>query len=277
MKHVVSFSGGLCSFWAAHRVISKFGPADVVLLFADTLMEDEDLYRFLGDACRVLQVPVTRIADGRTPWQLFTDQHMMGNSRVDLCSRILKRDLLHSWFRTNCDITTDVLYLGIDWTEDHRLLRSRKRLPDWKIEAPMCEPPLWNKCQMIKELKTLGIEPPRLYSYGFPHNNCSGFCVKAGQAQFALLLKSFPEKYAWHEAQEEQFRAQVGKNVSILRDRRGGQVRPLSLREFRSWVEAGKYDHHEWGGCGCAVDVDDTELSPLQEQTTLPSVEETTA
>ncbi len=48
MKHIVNFSGGICSFWAAHRVIQKHGVKDVVLLFADTLIEDDDLYAFRG-------------------------------------------------------------------------------------------------------------------------------------------------------------------------------------------------------------------------------------
>jgi len=51
MKHVVQFSGGLCSFWAAHRVIAQHGRENVTLLFADTNMEDEDLYRFNQEAC----------------------------------------------------------------------------------------------------------------------------------------------------------------------------------------------------------------------------------
>lgn len=71
MKHVVNFSGGICSFWAAHRVIAKHGPQDVTLLFADTLMEDWDLYRFLDEAGAVLGVPVTRCAEGRSVWEVF--------------------------------------------------------------------------------------------------------------------------------------------------------------------------------------------------------------
>jgi hypothetical protein len=46
VKHVINFSGGLCSFWAAHRVVAKHGTSDVILLFADTLIEDEELYEF---------------------------------------------------------------------------------------------------------------------------------------------------------------------------------------------------------------------------------------
>ncbi len=50
MKHVVMFSGGLASWAAAKRVAAENGTDALVLLFSDTLMEDEDLYRFLDQA-----------------------------------------------------------------------------------------------------------------------------------------------------------------------------------------------------------------------------------
>jgi hypothetical protein len=49
-RHVVNFSGGVGSWAAARRVIARYGRSNVVLLFADTLGEDADLYRFLIEA-----------------------------------------------------------------------------------------------------------------------------------------------------------------------------------------------------------------------------------
>lgn len=253
MRHVVSFSGGACSFWAAKRVVDAHGPGSVTLLFADTMMEDEDLYRFNTEASAFLGVPITRIADGRTPWEVFDAEGMLGNSHVDLCSRILKRDLLAMWERENLLEMTSILYVGLDWTEEHRLDRLRIRKPGWRIEAPMCEPPYWDKCRMLDELRNIGITPPRLYSMGFPHNNCGGFCIKAGQAHFARLLKAMPDRYAFHEAQEEALRKRLG-DVSIMKDRRGGTNKRLTMRDFRHRVETGDYDREDWGGCGCAID-----------------------
>ena len=254
LSNVVSFSGGICSFWTASRVVERFGKENVTLLFADTHMEDEDLYRFNGEASEYLGVPLTVISDGRTPWQVFEDEGMMGNSRVDLCSRILKRELLDEWHRANCLEFTTTMYVGIDWTEEHRLHRLRARKSGWKIEAPMCESPLWDKCRMQTELRKIGIEPPRLYKMGFPHNNCGGFCIKAGQAHFAHLLKTMPERYATHEANEEAMRSRLG-DVSIMKDRRGGKLATLTLKMLRERIERGEsFDRHEWGGCGCAID-----------------------
>ena len=50
MQHVVMFSGGAGSWMTAKRVAEKHGTDNLILLFADTLIEDEDLYRFLDEA-----------------------------------------------------------------------------------------------------------------------------------------------------------------------------------------------------------------------------------
>jgi len=44
--------------------------------------------------------------------------------------------------------------------------------------------------------------------------------------------------------------------VAILRDRRGGTTRPMTLREFRERIQAQPdlFDADEWGGCGCFTD-----------------------
>lgn len=75
--HVVQYSGGIGSWAATQRVIAEHGAEDLVLLFADTRAEDDDLYRFLRDSAAQIGVPVTVVADGRTPFQLFRDQRFL--------------------------------------------------------------------------------------------------------------------------------------------------------------------------------------------------------
>lgn len=260
MKHVVMFSGGIGSWAAAKRVVEQHGPDDVTLLFTDTSMEDADLYRFLSDASIGLRVPVTRIAEGRTPWQVFFDSRFMGNSRVDPCSRVLKRELSEDWLVANCDPADTTVYVGIDWTEEHRFtaLAARWAVKGWTYRAPLCEPPLVTKAAMFRELGAAGIEPPRLYKLGFSHNNCGGFCIKAGHGHFALLLRTLPDRYLHHEEQEQALRAHLGKDVSILADRTGdGVKKPLTLRDFRERIEMGHQpDLFDIGGCGCFVDAE---------------------
>ena len=257
--HIVHYSGGICSFFAAKRVVDKMSPAHIILLFADTKIEDEDTYRFLHEGAKYLGLVVTVIADGRTPWEVFKHERYIGNTRADPCSKILKRELLDAWSAQF--YPKAIHYFGLDWTEEHRLERLRDRLladrgiPPERIQAPMTWKPLIDKPDMLFELVKLGIKPPRLYDFGFFHGNCGGFCVKSGQAQFRLLLLTMPERYKHHEEQEEEMRQFLGKDVSILRDRRGGTTKTLTLKQFRERIESGgSHDKHDHGGCGCAID-----------------------
>lgn len=255
MKRIVQFSGGLCSWMAAKRVVERFGVDDVTLLFADVLIESPGLYRFLTQAAVNVGLPVTRIADGRTPWQVFKDwgnKGFLGNSRVDICSQVLKRELCRAWVNSNCFMEPTIIYVGISWDEG-RIDEIRERWLPWEVDAPMCDAPFLTKCDMMKAALAAGLELSEAYTDGFPHDNCGGGCVKAGMAHFALLYKIRPAVYAEWERNEEDVRQHIGQDVSILKDRRGGVTTPMTLATFRGRIETGDYDKEEWGGCGCGV------------------------
>ena len=74
MEHIVSLSGGTASAVAADRVLNKYGHEFTTLWFADTLWEDEDLYRFLKDLESRWEKKIVRFTDGRTPLQLAEEQ-----------------------------------------------------------------------------------------------------------------------------------------------------------------------------------------------------------
>lgn len=255
----------------------------MTLIFADTQMEDEDLYRFLGEAvANVLEWPTpppikvlrelaakigeakispegcagefVMIADGRDPWEVMRDHNCIAKPRMDMCSQELKRDLLDKWREENTDAETCTVHFGMDWTECYRLERVSELLAPWKCASyATTERPILAKPKMLEWLRREGIRPPRLYEMGFPHNNCGGFCIKAGQAHFAHLLRMMPDRYRYHEGKEEEMRQRVG-DYSILRDRTGGTTKTLTLRQLRERIEAqGEFDAFEWGGCGCAL------------------------
>lgn len=263
MQHVVQFSGGLASLITAKRVIDKHGRDDVTLLFADTKTEDCDLYRFVRDCEQYLGVSVTTIEDGRDIWQVFDDTSFIGNSRIDACSRVLKREPLERWREANCSPDNSVFYIGFDWTEGHRAKRLLEYVKPWKYEFPLFEKPLYTKTGMIAWAESEGLKIPRLYKMGFDHNNCGGACVKAGHAQWRHLLKTMPDRYAYHETKEMEWRAKHGDRA-ILRSRTGGESRPLTLKEFREEIQSNPtatlFDE-EWGGCGCATDYGDDDSS----------------
>jgi hypothetical protein len=254
MKHVVQFSGGVGSWAAAKRAAERYGTADIVLLFADVMDEHPDLYRFLDEAAAHIGVQVTRISDGRTPRQVMRDERMIGNSGKDPCSKILKRQLLDRWRKANCDPASTICHIGIDWTESHRFEGFRDRIAPWKADAPLLWAPMLSKVDAMQWLAREGIELPLLYRVGFSHNNCGGACIKAGQGQWAKLLRFNPELYAEWEDWEQEMREVVGDH-SILRDRsRSAQTQVLTLREFRRRVkDGGRIDQLELGGCGCGI------------------------
>lgn len=257
MKHIVMFSGGIGSWAAAKRVVKKHGSKYVTLLFADTLIEDPDLYRFIDEAAENMGASLVKLKDGRTPWEVYRSERFLGNSRIDPCSKLLKRVPIERWLKSNCEPEETQIYVGIDWSEEHRFVRVRERNASkgWIYNAPLCEPPFLSKQEMFESLESDGIRRPKLYSLGFAHNNCGGFCCKAGQGHFANLLRTMPELYNYHELEEESLRKHLGKDVSIMLDRRGGARKPLTMREFRARLEKGlSEDHFEVGGCGCFTD-----------------------
>lgn len=293
------FSGGLLSYATGKRLAGRgVTPA---LLFTDTLIEDEDLYRFVVEAgADVLGVPHDRwarllpvlasippmdrpeeraghlvrlaaaatdavpglhwVQDGRDPWQVFADERYLGNSRVAGCSHRLKQDVARAWLEANRDPADTVIHVGIHYSEADRFTGTGSKkgarelwLP-WRCEAPMCEPPYLSEDELRADLAAAGIRRPRLYDLGFAHNNCGGFCVRAGHGHFRTLLEQLPERFAYHDRRERELRAELGKDVTILRDRRGGVTRPLPLAEFRRRVEVGwQPDLFDVGGCGCFI------------------------
>ncbi len=262
MKHIVNFSGGFCSFWAAHRTVERYGKENTILLFADVLIEDSELYEFNQRASDVLEVPITRVCYGLTPWELFEKEGLIGNARFPICSVRLKREPLNEWMEANAKMGEDAVVLGFDWTEAHRVEAFQKAHPAWIVEAPMLEAPRWDKCRMTEEARKLGFTVPKLYGLGFPHNNCGGRCVRAGISHWVHLLRHMPERFAeWEESERktmESFQARGITPLTMLKDRRGGKASALTLAELRKRVAAGEeFDRFDWGGCGCGGDAPD--------------------
>jgi hypothetical protein len=298
--HLIQMSGGTGSWATARRVRDSWydedGDDTMTLLFADTLIEDADLYRFLIEAaCDIIgidppagllaaceriprvsldtiddrkaflaklqreaneQVPgLMWVSDGRTPWETFYAKRYLGNSLVDPCSTLLKRELLRAWIEDHREPDDTIVHLGIDWSEIHRFEKAKPNWIPWRVEAPLTEKPLIGKAEINAALRERDIELPRLTALGFPHNNCGGFCVKAGMGQFVHLLRNDPELFAYHEEEERRFRAWIQKDVTILHQTRGGVKHFVSLQELRERTEAGEQLGRDMsGGCGCAID-----------------------
>lgn len=266
MKFVSNFSGGACSFWALKREIERHGKENVVPIFADTLIESQDLYDFNRRVEDTLQIGITRICVGLTPWQLFRKEGLIGNDRFPICSTKLKREPLNAWMGMNYSLDDQFDFtrpqatasLGFDWTEQHRVSDFQAQWPRWRLSAPMTQAPFWDKCRIIEETVKLGYKRSLLYELGFPHDNCGGACVKAGISHFVQLYHRLPLVFKqWRDEELETqacFKARGIENweYTVLKDRRGGTTKPLSLASLEHRILAGEtFDKYDWGGCGC--------------------------
>lgn len=257
MKHVVSVSSGLGSayLWS---VVHAAHP-DCVAVFADVNGEHVDNYRFLGAVqAHVGGKLVILDNGGRTIWDVFEKERFLGNSRVDICSRELKRKPIQRWLEANCDPADTTMHIGIDWTEEHRIPGNRRgwaRL-GWTTAYLLADRDL-DKNSALDWCTAAGISPPELTVRGWPHANCGGGCVRSGMGQFAALHRDDPAEYAKWEAGEARIQGVVGKPVTILRSRKGGKATPLSLTALRPLIASGEVKPNiADGSCRC-MDMDD--------------------
>jgi hypothetical protein len=248
------YSGGATSYGAAKRCIERYGRARVELLFADTREEDPTTYRFLVQTAALLNVPLRLVTLVKLMLDVFEEHRYIGNSMRDVCSRVLKREPLKQYMAEHHDPSQDLIAVGFEWTEGARMATAAPLWSPWTAISPLAEKPYVEKCTILAELQAAEIELPILYEWLFPHANCGGACVKAGISQWVRLLEVNPWLYSYHEGRELRWQQVTGLPNTILKDRRGGVAKPMSLRELRLRYEAGeRFDRNDWGGCGCFV------------------------
>ena len=333
-KCIVMYGGGLTSYEVARRSVEFYGPENTEIWFADTRTEDEDLYRFNRDVEFLVGKKIRTFDQKMDIWDVFHKQRFLGNSRIDPCSKYLKRvplrrTLEQEFPHFHCNICLTkwqkggalvqletfgggiedikvcdncskqdksynaavskyiqcsenksldktqlrvlskefenrierchekgefaLIVLGMDIIQDcDRLFRAERYWKPFKVWFPLAEKPFVNKIDIINQLAERGVQPPRLYAEGFEHNNCGGFCVKAGMGQMAHLYKRIPERYLYHEQKEQEFQEFIGEKVTILSRTVKGVRHNLSLRELRFRIEAGEdFSFSKGMACAC--------------------------
>lgn len=218
------------------------------------------------------------IADGRSPWDVFFDEKVIGNTRIDPCSKILKRELGLSWITANCDPSVTALIFGIGWDEEHRFRTDR---PDPKtgkhrgvqpryselgwphVEAPLLSKPWLTDIDLRAWARLEGLPVSPSYGEGFDHDNCGGGCVKAGEGPWAHFLNVRPDSYRIWEGHEVAFNASrpgrrrqtvLAPERVVGTDDKGRPIYkrvPISLTEFREQIEAGAQIDLFSGQRGC--------------------------
>lgn len=265
--HIVSFSGGAASFAVACQLVEKYGKDKVILVFCDTSIEDEDLYRFVDECTLKLDVEIIKLKDGRTPWKVFEDHRYQGNSRTAHCTVDLKGAIFARWIQKEYSNPNEcVIYFGFDWSEKHRLETAKKNWNPYWCQAPLTLPPYLNRHQVFQYMDDYDIEIPKLYKLGFTHNNCGGFCVKAGKGHFANLLAKLPDVYKHHEKEQENLMKKIGPTIKpFLKEMINRKVYYLTLKDFRESIEAGKVFTKETEGCNCFSNLDANGIQEMLE------------
>lgn len=248
MIHISSYSGGGASWYTSELLAEQFGKENVINLFADTLIEDEDTYRFIDETTEKSEIKLVRVADGRDPWDVFRDVRWIGNSRVAQCSTLLKQKMCKDWVKENYSPDECIVYVGIDWTEAHRMDDIREGWKPYRAEAVLTEPPYIDKDLIFDKMAEQGIRKPRLYEMGFSHNNCGGFCVRAGKGHFINLLQKMPERYLYHEAKEQETRDYLdNQDVSILSNSYFSHYEMREVKEEEDENQSKMFEQSELG------------------------------
>ncbi len=259
MKHLISIGGGFSStIELPLAVIEKYGADNVDMVIACLKGESPDLWRLVKECERLTGKEVARISyspdDMRgysvnAPeskwwgiWDVFFQEKRMGSSLADPCSRVLKRETLRAYILRHYSPSDTILHVGITAHEIDRMMAIKRNWGSigYPVEADLADLPTngttTERCQQM-----LGWTP-RLYEWGASHNNCGGFCVKAGHAQMARLLWYDPDLYAYHEGYELLFQQTFDTDATIMRDRAtvNGVTTstPLSMRAFRERMQA---------------------------------------
>ena len=235
MKHIVSISGGSGSAVAADRVLNRYQKEDVILWFSDTGWEDEDLYRFLIDLENRWKHDIIRHWDGRTPLDVAEQRQLIPNSMIAPCSHELKQIPFKKFLKTFEGAPVTV-HLGMDWTEEHRHARPKATYEEFEgvtVDFPLTWNPLANIAYHTT-IKSWGIEPPRLYSLGFPHNNCGGRCIRQGIKEWLRLKETFPDRFEEVKKWERSQRRKGGPRAkrAILKQSKNGVAKPITLAQL---------------------------------------------
>lgn len=256
---VVHVSGGGQSAMCLSRCIGWYGKSRVRAVFANTNTEAPDLYDFLESLENHFGIEIDCLNnEGQDIWDVF-DKHGVITVRKSggacKASVELKQKPLHEYMKKH-DPAKTAIAIGMSWQEKDRQERCIKRpgLSDYQLIFPLNEKPFLSDCDVLDELRSMGLDLPSIYNKGYPHNNCGGGCVLAGIHQWHGLLKDYPERFAYHEERERLWQEKNGYDFTVLRDRRGDRTkaRPYTLEQFRIDIQNGRKVPGDFRtGCGC--------------------------
>lgn len=286
-KFFFLYSGGHGSFIAS--LLLKYWNIPTKYYFTDTFYEHPTLYKFLNQSLAILHdieplsnwcTEVPRLAlwkerreylttemnklqeyypnfiydhAGISLWELFEKKRYLANTRVDTCSASLKRKVKDKYLSNNISADT-YIGVGIGLWEKHRLDKLNGNSIKYRYHNPFVDCDAFENTY-LEQVYTVypQLEKPYLYTINAPHNNCSGFCVKAGLLQYKNLLEKNRDLYLEHEENEQELYRRVPTVKPFLRKKKNTQIYYITLQQYRIMLEnnldIGEFE--DWGSCSC--------------------------
>lgn len=263
MIYYVSLSGGAGSTVALQRAVDRYGIENVVAVFADTNSEHASLYASLTHL-KTVHLPDVEYVwlsnDGLNIWDVFDKfAYIKKGGTGCKASLELKKKPLDKYMIERFGVGGCVKVSGLDHTEQDRIERFDRvhKAMGFDTWHPLNEPPYMTPCDQVNQLIEWGFPDQKMYEKGYPHNNCGGGCVLAGISQWVGLYHDFPETFTYHMEREAAFFTRTG--YCILRNRRGGDTKPLLLSELVERIKnddlAGLQEFRST--CGCMTPADE--------------------
>src|SRR5574344_523958 len=151
IKHIVSLSGGKDSTAMLLRMLDEGMPVDEIL-FCDTGLEFEGLYRHIDKLEKYIGRPITRLKSDYSFEYLFFD-HMPKRRNPELvgrkgfswagphnrwCTAMLKTRIINRYLREQAKTYTIKQYIGIAADEPQRIHDYHYPLVDWGMTEADC-------------------------------------------------------------------------------------------------------------------------------------------
>ena len=151
IKHIVSLSGGKDSTAMLLRMIEEGWPIDIIL-FCDTGMEFDAMYRHIDKVEKYIGRPIVRLKSHQSFEHLFYDyspkranpklEQYRGFSwpgpRNRWCTAMLKTRIISQYLRELSKEYTLVQYIGIAADEPKRIREHRYPLVEWGMTEADC-------------------------------------------------------------------------------------------------------------------------------------------
>lgn len=187
------WSDGVASAIATKLDITAHPDAERAIVNCETGAEDADNQRFRRDCESVWGITVTalRNPDFADTWAVWEKRRYMSGIAGAPCTSELKISPRLAFQRAG-----DIHVFGYtaDQRDVERFAHFQANYPEVTAVAPLIERGI-TKAGCLALMQNLGIEPPRIYSLGFPNANCIP-CVKATSPDYWSLVRlRFPQQF----------------------------------------------------------------------------------